>query len=88
MKKIINSISGIITILLIFSVIDVISVYKDSKPVFIIKEEVDNLNKKYVGLLFDTYNCASYSAPQIKLKWNKFSCPLTNSEENNSIDNE
>jgi len=83
MKKIIKSISGIITILIIFSVIDLISVYKDSKPVFIIKEEVDELNKKYVGLIFDTYNCASYSAPQIKLKWNKYSCPLNSKEDKN-----
>lgn len=82
MKKIIKSISGIITILIIFSVIDLISIYKDSKPVFVIKEEVDGLNKKYVGLLFDTYNCASYSAPQIKLKWNKYACPLSSKEEN------
>lgn len=83
MKKIIKSISGIITILIIFSVIDLISIYKDSKPVFIIKEEVDELNKKYVGLIFDTYNCASYSAPQIKLKWNKYSCSLSSKEDKN-----
>ena len=80
MKKIIKSISGIITILIIFSVIDVISVFKDSKPVFILKEEMDGLNKKYVGLLFDVYNCASYSAPQIKLKKTNYSCPLNNKE--------
>ena len=85
MKKIINSISRIITILIIFSVIDVISIYKDSKPVFLLKTEVNDLNKKYAGLLFDTYNCASYNKPQIKMKWTKYECPLSNKEEN--IDN-
>ncbi len=84
MKKIIKSISGIITILIIFSIIDVISIYKNSKPVFILKEDVEGLNKKYVGLLFDTYDCSLYSAPQIKLKWNKYSCPLSSKEENNN----
>lgn len=75
MKKILNNIIGIIVILIILVGLDIYSIYNFSKPIFIISEEVDNLNKVYRGIFYDAYNCAEYSMIQIKLKGVKYSCP-------------
>lgn len=84
MKKIINSLIGIVFISIILIGIDFYSIYKDNKPVFVIKEEIDGLNKVYRGILYDTFNCIQYSSMQIKLKNTKYSCPRTekNTDEN------
>jgi len=71
MKKLLKVILGIIGLILIYVVIDLISIYTRSKPVFSIKGNVSNM---YVGLFYDTYNCPEYSIPQIKFKGTKFAC--------------
>lgn len=80
MKKILNSIIGIIIILTILIGVDIYSIYNHNTPIFILKEEVNGLNKVYRGIFYDTYNCAEYSMLQIKLKGNKYSCPNTKKE--------
>jgi len=76
MKKIIRNLSTIISMLFLILCCEVFCFYKTGKPIFIIDEEIKGLNKIYKGIFYDAYNCAEYSAPQLKLKWNKYSCPL------------
>lgn len=85
MKKILNSIIWIIIILSILIGIDLYSIYKHNKPVFILKEEKEGLDYIYRGFIYDTYNCAEYSMMQIKLKSTKYSCPK---QEEDNKDNE
>lgn len=83
MKKLLNSIIGIIIILAILIGIDIYSIYNHNKPIFIIEEENNNLNTVYRGIFYDTFNCAEYSMLQIKLKGTKYSCPSDIKKENN-----
>ena len=76
MKKILNSLIVIISILIILVGLDIYSIYNFNKPIFILKEENNGLNKIYRGIFYDAYNCAEYSMIQIKLKGNKYSCPV------------
>lgn len=69
MKKILQIILTIISVIAISLVIDLISIYTRNKPIFAIKE--DNY---YKGLFYDTYICAEYSVPQIKRKSSKYTC--------------
>lgn len=85
MKKIIQSLLGIFAILAILIGLDIYSIYTKTKPIFILDEEIDGLNKIYRGIFYDTYNCAEYSTLQIKLKNNKYNCP---SSENKNINND
>ena len=84
MKKILNSIIGIIIILTILIGIDIYNIYTNNRPVFIVKEEINGLNKTYRGIFYDAYNCSEYSMIQIKLKGNKFSCPTNINKQNDS----
>lgn len=52
-------------------ILDIVSIYTRNKPIFAIKNDTDQV---YRGLLYDTYNCSEFPIPQIKAKWNKFSC--------------
>ena len=72
MKKILNSLIVIISILIILVGLDIYSIYNFNKPIFILKEENNGLNKIYRGIFYDAYNCAEYSMIQIKLKGNKW----------------
>ena len=69
MKKILKITLTIIGTIVICLIIDLISIYTRNKPVFAIKEE-----NYYKGLFYDTYICAEYSVPQIKLKGTKYIC--------------
>lgn len=80
MKKCVMVILGIIVILLVVVVIDLFCIFNINRPLFAIKEE-----NVYRGILYDTYNCLEYSVPQIKMKWNKYSCKVSIEEENTSI---
>jgi len=75
MKKIINSLIGIVFISAVLIGLDFYSIHTKNKPIFILKEEKDSFNIIYRGILYDTYNCAEYSAMQVKLKSTKYSCP-------------
>lgn len=61
-------------------VIDIVSIYTLNKPIFAIKDDCDCTDQVYKGLLYDTYNCWEYPTPQIKMKWNKFSCAGYNTQ--------
>lgn len=88
MKKIINSLVTIITILIILIGLDIYSIYNNSKPIFVLEEENDSINKVYRGIFYDTYNCMEYSALQIKLKGTKYTCPSSeNNKENDKKEN-
>lgn len=70
MKKI-KVVGIIVLILVLLIVIDIICIYTLNRPLFGIQNDGGNV---YRGLIYDTYNCAEYSAPQIKFKGTKFSC--------------
>lgn len=54
-------------------ILDFICIFTFKRPIFAI-ETIDNT--EYKGLLYNTYNCSSYSYPQIKTKNTKFSCSV------------
>lgn len=71
MKKGLKIVLIIIGIFVLCLVVDVVSIYARKKPIF----AVTNADKTvYEGLLYNTYTCDD-SKPQIKAKWNKYSCP-------------
>lgn len=72
MIKVLKKILIIIGIIVLLIIIDLICILNFNKPLFAIKEN-DN---KYVGLLYDTYNCSEYSTSQIKTKGSKFTCAV------------
>lgn len=65
-------VTSLLVVLLI--IIDFVSIYTKSKPIFVINTEESSANKKYVGILYDTYDCLIYSAPQVRFKWSKYHC--------------
>lgn len=82
MKKVIIL---IITIFVFLVCIDLTRIYNGNKPFLAVEVKLDNNDKKYSGIFFDVYNCSIYSAPQIKMKWNKYNCPV--SSKDNEIKN-
>ena len=78
MKKILNNIISILVILIILIGLDIYSIYNFNKPIFVLKEEINGLNKIYRGVFYDSYNCSEYSMIQIKIKGNKYNCPSSN----------
>jgi len=86
MKKIKRSLTLIITILLIFTAIDIFNIFKGDKPIFAIEKKLENHNKKYSGIFVDVYDCEIYSSPQIKMKWSKFNCPEPEEKNQNKND--
>lgn len=68
MKKRIKIIIGGIAVILILFIIDLVCIFTINRPLFAIKNE-ENV---YKGIFYDTYKCAEYSIPQIKLKGTKF----------------
>lgn len=75
MKKWIKYMLGIIAIIILVIIIDITCIFTINRPLFAIRSENNGSNNEvYQGLFYNTYNCAEYSIPQIKAKWNKFSC--------------
>lgn len=70
MKKIKIWIIVVIIILSMFA-LDIVCIYTLNRPLFVVQNDGKNV---YRGLIYDTYNCAEYSSPQIKFKGTKFSC--------------
>ena len=73
MKKSIKIILSIICIILIIIIVDMICIFTINRPLLAIKN-----NNVYKGLFYDTYDCAEYAVPQIKLKGTKFTCANIN----------
>lgn len=71
MKKILKLILIIFAFIIFYVVVDIFSIYTRSKPLFPVKGTLPNM---YVGIFYDTYNCAEYAVPQVKLKGTKFTC--------------
>lgn len=83
MKKRIKIIIGGIGVILILFIIDLVCIFTINRPLFVIKNE-ENV---YKGIFYDTYKCAEYSIPQIKLKGTKFFCSNVNINKAASITN-
>ncbi len=73
MKKGMKIVLIIVCIFVLCIVLDILSIYTRNKPIFAIKDN-NAEDIVYKGLIYDTYNCREYSAPQIKAKWSKFIC--------------
>ena len=73
MKKSIKIILGIIIVVTLTIIIDLVCIFWINRPIFVQSEDYGTY-AVYKGLFFDTYNCAEYSIPQIKMKGTKFSC--------------
>ena len=77
MNKWIKYILGGIGIIVLVIVIDITCIFTIHRPLFAIRSENNGSNNEvYYGLFYNTYNCAEYSIPQIKAKWNKFNCAV------------
>ena len=77
MKKSFKIILSIIGILVLLIIIDLVCIYTINKPLFAIRSENNSSNNEvYHGLFYNTYYCAEYSLPQVKVKWNKFNCAV------------
>lgn len=74
MKKCIKVCLIVIGILALLLVVDLVSIYTRYKPIFAIEKSSGSINKVYIGIFYDTYNCMEYSIPQIKSKFTKFAC--------------
>lgn len=78
MKKGTKIILGIIAIAFLGFVVDIICIFNFNKPLIILKtENIGTLNTIYRGIIYDTYNCAEYTIPQIKFKWVKYTCNVS-----------
>lgn len=80
MKKWLKIILTIVGIFILCIVLDIVSIYTRNKPIFAIKDDCDCADQIYYGLFYNTYNCLEYPTPQIKMKWNKFSCKTSNTQ--------
>lgn len=78
MKKILKIFISIIAILILMLIIDLLSIFIFSKPLFAIKvDNGDSVNIVYKGLFYDTYNCHEFKNPKIKFKTTKYSCAIS-----------
>lgn len=71
MKKWLKITLGVIGGIVLLLVIDLGCIFIINRPLFAIKKDNGSV---YKGILYDTYNCAEYSVPQIKVKGTKFTC--------------
>lgn len=71
MKRWLKITLGVVGIIVLLFVIDIICIFTINRPLFAIQNDGGNV---YRGIFFDTYNCAEYSAPQIKPKGLKLAC--------------
>ena len=62
----------VLILLIVCIIIDIVSIYTRSEPIFAIKDKYDD--QVYRGLLYDTYNCQQFSVSQIYPKWVKYIC--------------
>jgi len=77
MKKRIKITLCIVGLIILFLIIDLLSIFIINKPLFAIKQDNgDSVNLIYKGLLYDTYICHEYSTPQIKIQGTKFTCAI------------
>ena len=70
MKKSLKIFLIFIGIIILLFIIDLICIFTINRPILAIKDD----NNVYKGIFYNTYNCAEYAVPQIKLKGTKFAC--------------
>lgn len=76
MKKSFKIILCMLGLIVFLTIIDLISIFSFSKPIFATKIENENV---YKGVFYDVYNCPEYSVAQIKSKGTKYSCAVKES---------
>lgn len=87
MKKWLRIGLGVIGIMILCNVIDLVCIFTINRPLFAIRTDNDgSINVVYKGIFYDTYDCAEYSALQIKSKGTKFSCAISRFEIGNVIE--
>ena len=87
MKKWLKIILCVICIIILIFVIDLICIFTINRPLFAIRtDNDDSINIVYRGLFYDTYDCAEYSLPQIKLKGSKLTCSISRKDIGKVID--
>lgn len=87
MKKWLKILVVVISVTVLCLGIDLICIFTINKPLFAIPIYYDgSTTKVYKGILYDTYDCAQYSIPQIKAKWTKFSCAVDRQEIGKVVD--
>ena len=68
---------GVFTLCII---LDIVSMYTRKKPIlysntsWVINQKGEKEQKIYIGLFYNVYDCQEYSTPQIKMKWDNFTC--------------
>jgi len=75
MKKSLKVVLAVLGIIILTIVIDLVCIFTINRPIFSQAEDYGT-HAIYKGLFFNTYNCPEYSLPQIKAKWNKFTCSV------------
>ena len=75
MKKWLKIIFWFIGIIITTIVIDLVFIFTINRPIFSQVEDY-GAHSIYKGIFFNTYNCPEYSVPQIKAKWDKFTCAM------------
>lgn len=70
MKKWIKVLLGFFGFVIVLTIIDIINIYTNFKPIFAIKSDYS----VYRGLFYDTYVCPEYTVPVIKIKGSKYAC--------------
>lgn len=83
MKKWMKITLGVIGGIVLLLIIDLGCIFTINRPLFAIKKDNGSV---YKGILYDTYNCAEYSVPQIKAKGTKFICHNAPQKEQDSIE--
>lgn len=87
MRKWIKILIIIIVLIFVSFVLDLISVFTFSKPLFCIKiDNGDSVNIIYKGIFYDVYNCIDHSIPLIKSKGTKFNCSMDIKEVSNEVE--
>lgn len=81
MKKVKLVIMIVLLSIIGLTIIDIISIYTRSKPIFAIK---GSKPYSYYGLFYNTYNCPDTSMAKIKYKWNDYNCEGIKEEVDNS----
>lgn len=83
MKKSLKIILVIIILIFLYVVVDLFFIYKNNRPIFYFSENhlIDDNDKKlwqsYNSVFYNVYNCTQYPSPQIKAKWDNYTCPIT-----------
>lgn len=79
-KNIIIGVSVFLGIIVLLLILDIVSVFTRSKPLFILNKETTSINEVYKGIFFNVYNCSEYTVSQIKSKFTKYSCSIGEEE--------